>query len=159
MKNILLGLFIGCMIGIAGMYRFFLKPEKAKTKKYRDLSDKHLALFILMQKWVKQGINDKRISKYLEDKSIKKVAIYGMNYVGEALLDELSKSDIHVQYGIDMNADKIFSDIDIYKPSDELPDVDAIIVTPIHAFDAIEKSMSSKMDCLILSIEDILYEM
>ena len=53
----------------------------------------------------------------------------------------------------------LFSDIDIYKPSEELPDVDAIIVTPIHAYEAIEESLSKKMDCLIMSIEDIIYEM
>ena len=159
MKKIFVGFIIGYTLGIVGTYYFLVRPEKNKAKKFKDLSDKHLSLFILMQKWVKQKIKGKQISRYLSEKSIKNVAIYGMNYVGEALYEELNKNGIRVLYGIDMNADKMFSDIDIYKPSEELPDVDAIIVTPIHAYDVIEESMSKKMDCLIMSIEDIIYEM
>ena len=36
--------------------------------------------------------------------------------------------------------------------------VDAVIVTPIFFMDEIEEMLSGKMDCPIVSLEDILYE-
>ena len=43
-------------------------------------------------------------------------------------------------------------------PDEELANVDAVIVTPITFFSEIEDMLSLKMDCPILSIEDILYD-
>ena len=41
---------------------------------------------------------------------------------------------------------------------DELESVDAIIVTPIYYFEEIEGKLVEKVDCPIISIEDIMYE-
>ncbi len=43
-------------------------------------------------------------------------------------------------------------------PEDELPDVDAVIVTAITFFDEIEEKLTEKISCPVLSLEDILYE-
>ena len=41
---------------------------------------------------------------------------------------------------------------------DDLEEVDAVVVTAITFFDEIEEKLSQKIDCPIISLEDILYE-
>ena len=41
---------------------------------------------------------------------------------------------------------------------DDLAVVDSVVVTAITFFDEIEEQLLQKMDCPILSLEDILYE-
>ena len=41
---------------------------------------------------------------------------------------------------------------------DDLKPVDAIVVTAITFFDEIKEKLSEKIDCPIISLEDILYE-
>ena len=75
------------------------------------------------------------------------------------MIEELKGTAIEVAYGIDQKADSIFSDINVVSPEYCLDNVDAIVVTAIHFFDEIEEKLSEKVDCPILSLEDILYEM
>lgn len=81
-----------------------------------------------------------------------------MNYVGETLLSEMAGSKVTVKYGIDKNAERIYQDIDVVLPDDALDDVDAVIVTAVTFFDEIEETLSQKVNCPILSLEDILCE-
>ena len=81
-----------------------------------------------------------------------------MSYVGETLLGELKDSEIRIAYGIDQNADGIYTDVEIVSVDNDLEDVDAIVVTAITFFDEIEEKLSAKMSCPIISLEDILYE-
>lgn len=81
-----------------------------------------------------------------------------MSYAGETLVYELKDSGITVVYGIDNNSDFIFSDMKIVTMEDDLEKVDAIVVTAITFFDEIEKALSEKTDCPVISLEEILYE-
>lgn len=149
-----IGTVIGIGIGVGVIGRGILK----RSGKNAELAQKHLQLYLLMNQWVKVKQKNKSIVEYLRDSGYKKIAVYGMNYVGETLIDELKGSDIRVVYGIDKNASDIYSDIDVVTPDEELANVDAVIVTPITFFSEIEDMLSLKMDCPILSIEDILYD-
>ena len=88
----------------------------------------------------------------------KKVAVYGMGYAGETLVDELRGSDITVAYGIDQRGVSVYADVDVVSVDDNLEVVDAVVVTAVTFFDEIQEKLSAKMDCPILSLEDILYE-
>lgn len=77
---------------------------------------------------------------------------------GKTLLNELQNTDIEVIYGIDKNAQNLYSDVDIVSIDDTMEDVDAIVVTAITFFDDIERQLSEKADCPILSLEDVLHE-
>ena len=81
-----------------------------------------------------------------------------MSYAGETLVDELKDTAIEVAYGIDQRADSLFADIDIVSIDDLQNDVDAIVVTAITFFDEIEEKLSEKVECPIISLEDVLYE-
>lgn len=129
--------------------------EKDKAK---ALSDKHLALFLMMNQWVKVKQQGKKLSSYFEKNQYKKIAVYGMSYAGETLVDELKGTGITVAYGIDKKTDSIYADVDIVSVEDVLEDVDAVVVTAITFFDEIEERLAAKLDCPIISLEDVLYE-
>lgn len=129
--------------------------EKDKAK---ALSDKHLALFLMMNQWVRVKHQGKNLSSYFEKNQYKKIAVYGMSYAGETLIDELKGTGITVAYGIDKKTDSIYADVDIVSAEDALEDVDAVVVTAITFFDEIEEKLSAKLDCPIISLEDVLYE-
>lgn len=128
------------------------------TQKAQTMSDKHLALFLMMNQWVAVKQEGKSLTEYFENNNYHSIAIYGMSYAGERLLEELKNSSIEVKYGIDKNASGIYSDIELVTVDDKLEEVDAVVVTPIFFFDEIEKELSDKINCPIISLEDILYE-
>lgn len=145
---------VGAMAGAVGMSGFLGN----KVTQKQQLSDKHLALFLMMNQWVKVKQEGKNLQSYFEKKGYHKIAIYGMSYVGETLVEELKNSSIEVKYGIDQSADRIYAEFDVVLPEDELENVDAVVVTPITFFDEIANKLSKKIDCPIVSLEDILYE-
>lgn len=132
-----------------------INSEK-KQEKQRQLADKHLLLYLLMNKWVEYKQEGKNISHYLELQGYNTIAIYGMNYVGETLLRELRGTDIKVAYAIDKDASYINADCEIYSPYEDVERVDALIVTPIFYYEQIKREMSIKMSCPIISIEEII---
>lgn len=127
-------------------------------EKMQQISNKHLALFLMMNQWVQAKQKGKNLSDYFEKKGYKKIAIYGMSYVGETLLEELKGSEIEVVYAIDKNSNQILADVNIVSVDDYLEEVDAIVVTAITFFDEIEETLSTKLHCPILSLEDIIYD-
>lgn len=54
-----------------------------------------------MNQWVKIKQEGKNLSEYFEESWYKRIAIYGMNYAGETLVDELKDIGITIAYGID----------------------------------------------------------
>lgn len=149
-----LSALIGAAIG-AGVVGKVISEEKDKV---RSISDKHLALFLMMNQWVKVKQEGKSLAAYFEKKQYKKIAVYGMSYAGETLIDELQGTGVTVAYGIDKKVDAIYADVDILSVEDMLADVDAVVVTAITFFDEIKETLSVKMDCPIISLEDVLYE-
>lgn len=135
------------------------KITSQRTEKTQAYAEKCIALFQMMNRWVKVKQEGKNLSAYFEGEGYKTIAIYGMSFVGETLLDELKDTGIQVAYGIDQNADSIFSDIDVITAEDKLGDVDAIVVTAISFFNEIEEKLADKVSCPIISLEDVLYEM
>lgn len=146
------------MIGGAAAAAVVVKKSAVNSLEIQqNVSEKHLALFLMMNQWVAVKQQGKNLSEYFEKMQYKKIAIYGMSYAGETLLEELRGSSIDVKYGIDRNSDGIRSDLDIVTLDDKLEPVDAVVVTPIFSFDEIERELVKKISCPIVSLEDILY--
>ncbi len=134
------------------------KVSGEALRKEKNMSEKHLALFLLMNQWVKVKQDGKNLSSYFEKNGYKRIAVYGMSYAGETLLDELKNTGVEVAYGIDQKADSLYADVDVVSMNGTLEPVDAVVVTAITFFDEIEEKLSRKMECPIVSLEDILYE-
>lgn len=125
--------------------------------KERSKADKHFALFLLMNQWVKIKQEGKSPAWYFEKHGYKKIAVYGMSYAGMTLVHELKDSGITVAYGIDKKAGTMDTGLRTVSLEDELEDVDAVVVTAITFFYEIEETLSAKMKCPVISLEDILF--
>ena len=153
---------IGAIAGAGVAYR----EQNKKLKKWQDLSYKDDAILKIFTQWLKMKQRGKSLADYFEKNNYKTIAIYGMHYLGECLVEELKGTDIKIAYAIDRNADNIGmyindegQSLNIIKPEETLPAADVIVVTAFYFFDEIEEMLSGKTDCPILSLEDIIYEM
>lgn len=155
MKHIL-GYIFSAGVG-AGIGAFAVKRKKnEKIQKKQETSEKHLKMFLLMNQWVNLWQDGKSVKDYFIRNNYRRIAIYGMSYIGETLLNELKNSEISVAYGVDSKADDLYADVEILKPEDELPEVDAVVVTAFYFYDEICEALEEKFVCPILSIKDIL---
>ncbi len=75
------------------------------------------------------------------------------------MLEELWGKHIEVKYAIDRNADRIAADVNLLRPEDDLSDVDAIVVTAFYFSNEIRANLQERINCPILSIGDLIYEM
>ncbi len=144
----------GC---IAGLKLGSTVSKEKLEERGAQSSNKYWQSYLMMDQWVRIKQEGKSLAAYFQKNGYQCIAIYGMNYSGITLLDELSGSGIEVKYGIDANADHIYSDIPVYKLSDELDPVDAVVVSPIYYFDEIERNVSEKMDCPIIPLDDVVF--
>ncbi len=159
-KKIMKKVYISILCVVAGVISgayIVGKNILKKLSEVRLISDKHLTLFILTVQWIKVKQQGKNVSDFLKEEGYENIAIYGMSYIGERLIDELKNTDINVVYGIDRNINFISSSIDLVSINDNLKTVDAIVVTAVTFFDEIYEELSKKIDCPIISLEDILY--
>lgn len=153
-----LSALIGMVVGAAAGSCILIKKDVESDNKMSRLAAKHLSLFLLMNQWMKTKQEGKSILSYFTKNGYRTIAIYGMSYVGETLLEELKGAEIEIAYAIDKGAAGISKDIDIVSPEECLGDVDVIVVTAITYFDEIKDNLKERVKCPIVSLEDILYE-
>lgn len=148
---------VGAILGTVGLFKSSIDKIE-KIKKLETLNYKNDAILKVFTKWLKLKQDGNSVAEYLSKKGYKTIAIYGMHYLGECLLDELKDSEIEVKYAIDKNADQILADVDMYTLDDDLSEVDAIIVTAFWFFEEIVSSIRERVNCSIISLEDVFYE-
>lgn len=128
-----------------------------ELKKAKNLSDKHLMLFLLMNEWVKVKQQNKSIEGCLLKLGYKKIAIYGMSYAGQRLFDELLNTSAEIVCCIDQKSGGIYRGYEII-PAKECPDgVDVVIVTPIFYYDEIRQQLERGISARIISLEEVIY--
>ena len=112
----------------------------------------------LLYTWLQNKLDNKRISDYFIERHINKIAVYGFGDLGERFVDDLSMGDrkIHISYIIDKDADMIETEYDVITPDAVTDDVDAIVVTPIQLFHGIKEYLSKRVNCEIISLEDVI---
>lgn len=131
--------------------------KKNDSNYLETASDKYWMLFSMMKDWCALYQKGKRISHYLHEHGFYSIAIYGLGDVGETLYNELKDTSIDIVCGIDQSDYYLIDDIDVITPNDLIPNnVDAIIVTPISAYEQIYNSLRNMTDACILSLEDII---
>ena len=149
-----LSALMGAALGAGAIGKMtFGEKEKIKAK-----SDKHEALFLMMNQWVKLKQEGKNVTEYFKKNGYHRIAVYGMSHAGQRLIDELKDTEIEVAYGIDKNVEAIYADIVLQTMEEEFEEVDAIVVTAITFYYEIEEELSKKVNCPILSLEDIIFE-
>lgn len=120
---------------------------------------KFKGLFEIIDKWLfleQEGKVD--FSAFFERECVSSVAIYGMAALGKHLFVQLRKEGKEVSFGIDRYVGQYGSDFRIYRPEDDFPASDAIIVTS-YDVEAIIETLRSKYYGKVYSLEEILERM
>lgn len=153
-------LFVGIVIGIIGALQFAeaeYKKERQRVEGVEYFSQKHLKMFLVLNEWIKIKQEGKNLGSYFDENGYKKIAIYGMGYIGNTLVQELKETEIQVAYGIDQKADSMHGDIKVITMAEPMDRVDLIVITAIASADSIKLELNQKVDYPSVSIEDILH--
>jgi len=130
-------------------FPYFRKNKEEKDKKNSQLFDNWLVI-------IERG---EKIETYFQKNNIKEIAVYGYGNIGRHLVTQLLDTSINIKYIIDKRKAVITGKIEKYSPKDNLPEVDAIIITPICDYNGIKDVLYDKISGKIISIEDIIYEL
>ena len=108
----------------------------------QDELQKSRLFYWVLTRWVKMKNEGHSCAYVLKKRGIHSIAVYGYAEIGKLLCEELIGTDIEVRYIIDKKVEKSEDDsIKVYIPQENLPDVDAVIVTVIYYYDEIRSEL------------------
>lgn len=132
--------------------------KKKRLAGLRKERDKFSDFYQLGSHWLEIKNLGKSTASYFKEMNYKKIAIYGMGEFANRLSEDLAKSGVEVAYGIDRDVCNAPVRIEaVYTLEDELPMVDAIVVTPFYAMEDIQKALKTKIDCPVISLEEVVW--
>ena len=70
----------------------------------------------------------------------------------------LGSERVQVSYAIDKQGSSIFPELSVKKPTEELPQVDAVIITVTAAYGSIASMLEEKVKFPIISLEEVVCE-
>ena len=141
---------------MVGTLIYLCKKEHSRFMATDKIAQKYHNIALMMDLWVENKQWGKNLSSWFEERGYKKIAIYGMGIIGKRLTEELYETKTCVAYGIDQNAEQISVDICVKKPIDELEQVDVVVVTANVSINEVRCTLQGKLDCPIVSFEEIL---
>lgn len=150
----LLGTVVGALGGAAAVY--CLKENKTTDMKGYD---KFKSYYNMLNQWLSLKQQGKSLEEYFIENNISKIAIYGMGEMGSRLYDELKNSSIEVVCGIDAKLENVFAEIEMVPVGKKIEGIDAVVVSAVFAFEEIGEKLSEYIDCEIISLEDIVFDM
>lgn len=148
-----IGLGVG---GIAGLLWEHNRTKRIIEEKIRKL-DKSQNYYGLLLSWLKLHAGKIPLDDYFEWHGADKIAVYGNGQIGQCFIKEMECAQTQISYIIDRNAENMVSKLPIFTMEDELPQVDAIVVTVIDEFDNIAEAIRKKCGCSVVSIEEVIY--
>jgi glycosyltransferase involved in cell wall biosynthesis len=121
----------------------------SKISKYDDYAE----LETLLNK-----ISSIELKEYFNTRAISNISIYGFGVYGKLFYNSIGDSGLKVKYCIDRRSDNKNAAIPVILLHDNMPKVDAIIVSPVSSFNEIEKEIRKYCSFKVLSLLNILRE-
>lgn len=150
------GLSIATAGVIAGIYTTIKLANKAFNGQLAQM-DRAESYLELLNGWLYKKNRQQSVEEFFIKHQYHTIAIYGYSDIGQRFYEEIRNlNEVKAAYIIDQNADNIIAEIPVYKPGKDLPDADAIIVTPIFAYIEIESMLKELVQIPVLSIEDVI---
>ena len=140
----------------------YIKLKKSDVNIGIEKSERMNAYDEITRLWTVHRMNNKSVESYFANNNLSVIAIYGCGTMGELLYNEIKNSDIKVKCFIDKSADNYaygFDDVELIKPEQisEMSEVDAVIVTPVHAFSSIRQTIiEQEYAGKIISLEEVI---
>lgn len=125
----------------------------------KKISNKEKRYYQLFDNWMLVLEQQEGIEEFFKKRNIKEIGVYGYGNIGRHLITELLTTNIDIRYVIDKRAIITAEGLDKYLPTDNFPEVDAIIITPICEYQEIERQLRKKFSGEVISMEDIIYEL
>lgn len=132
-----------------------MKKYNNREDELVDIIKKDNEIINLYERWMIARNNEYSICDFIKKNKFEKVAIYGMGSLGKALCSEFCVRDINIEYIIEQNEKRHNDNFQFYTMEDVLPKVDLIIITAITYYDEIVEELSKKINCALLSLDDI----
>lgn len=129
---------------------------KGKCEKH-ELEVRRLSLNnTILKDWLLLRQHNISLEDWLIRNQISTVAVYGYGILGRALCNELENSSITIKCIVDRKYQSIYANVQAVG-LDNIPEVDAIIVSVVNYYDEIESELLRVCKCSIISLEDIVY--
>jgi hypothetical protein len=134
------------LLGVNIVLIYTVKVLFITVKDTEDWRIRFKTYYEVTNKWIKNKNFRISLGKTLLLKNIKSIAIYGTGELAQRLYEEIKDSDINIVCFIESSVQKENAQLDgtkiiNLKDIKEQGDIDLIIITPIYAFSAIEKSL------------------
>lgn len=157
MKKIIEVLKVALVVAVGDVVIEHLLGKSTKQKSAKV--DKFKGYYNMLNQWLILRQKGETLEKYFRDNGFKTIAIYGMGEMGNRLYDELCNTEIEVKYAIDKAVGShFFSELDVRDIDSALDEVDAVIVTATFAFDEISEKLENRINCPIISLNDVVFE-
>lgn len=148
------GFSIGFLLSTMAFFFFFGKF----ILKERNNNIKYKILFELLGLWNIKEEKGYKFGSRIDKNECRTIGIYGVGVLGKKLVNVLCSEGFECVL-IDSNASVQFENKHVFSINEILPAMDLLIVTPITYFDEIEKSMSGKVNCPIVSLKKVIEEL
>lgn len=125
-----------------------LPVQKLNPDKFEDF-------YYILDKWMFMKEDKKSIDLFFTKYGIKTIAIYGWRSLGRHLYHDLLSTDISVVCAIDNNVGEE-TRLKLINENEDIPNVDAIIVTATFDFYKIKYDLEKRYKGKILSLKDII---
>lgn len=151
------GVSFSLLFYLFGRYKKIKKEKNEMNLKiYNKIENIDYIRDILFQMILRR--EEEVLKKYIEMGGYKAIGLYGWGQVGQCAYIELKACGYTPVCVIDRNSQNLnSSEVMICSPIGILPQIDLLIVTPTYFFDEIEKEMSLRVGCKIISLDDIYY--
>jgi len=114
--------------------------------------------FQLLNHWLEIKNEGKSTVSYFEEMGYRHIAIYGMAELANRLAEDIAGSSVQIAYGIDRDVCCSIARIgEVYYPDDDLPEADAVIVTPYSSYEDIRAVLEKKVECPVISLEEVIW--
>lgn len=123
-----------------------------------QVDEKWLLMIDVFDKWLKYKQEGGGYDTYFKRRGYKSIAIYGLAELGKRLYDELENTDIEVKYFMDRNSVAFYKDLVRREIESGVSDVDVLVITPMHCFDAVREQVDIAEDVKVISLQDVVYD-
>ncbi len=132
-----------------------IRKRVSRRSLAKNFNDKYQLYYSVMDRWMENKQKGVEIQDFFESKNINTIAIYGMAELGCRLYEELKNSKVKVLYGID-RAEESTNELQIKRIYEELPKVDAVVVTALLSYENIKQNLQAKCDYQIINFLSII---
>lgn len=122
----------------------------------RHYNDKNQKMQETAQRWLCIELENKLFEGVLTKKNISSIAIYGMGYLGCCLYDRLENTSVKIEYVMDRNMSELKKVVKTVSLDEELPKVDAVIVTVSGETERLCQLIRAKCNCKIMTLAELL---